>query len=73
MIIRAYVRILPVFQSESAGYRSKLNKAAALIKVPCVDIALDDRIELQYAETAFFRARQAVHDEFFTDVEPARS
>ena len=62
---------MPIFHAKSAGNRSKLDKPQTFIKMPCVDIAFHDGIELQYAEPQLPAFHQAVQHQLLSNMLPA--
>ena len=68
VIIGTYVFIMAVFHAEASGDGSELYESEPFVKVPCVKVALDNRIELHDPESQLFPFCQAVQDKLFADV-----
>ena len=59
---------MPVFSSESAGNGSQWDKSEPFIKMPRVDVAFHDRIELQYSEAQTPAGFHAMLHQLFADM-----
>ena len=49
-IIRTDIFIVPVLHSEALWDNAELRKPDTLVKMPCVDIAFNNGVKLQYSE-----------------------
>lgn len=72
-VIRADVHIAAVLHSEASRDRAELRETESLVQVPRMDIALDDRIELQYPEAEAPALRQTILDQLLADVSASGS
>ena len=66
--IRADVGKRTVIHPESARYHTKLREPKPLIEMARMDIAFDDGVELEHAESVRLGLGEAVKHELFADV-----
>ena len=59
---------MPVLHTETACDRTKLGESEPFVKMPRMDIAFYNRIELQDPEAQFFAFIQAIFNEHLTDM-----
>jgi len=68
MIVRTDVLIMPVLHPEPSGNDTKLNETKPFIKMPGMDVALHNSVELENTEPKLLRLLQAIQHQFFTDI-----
>ena len=59
---------MPVLHPKPARYRAELCEAESLIKMPCMNIALHDCIELKHSKAQLFSHLQTILYQLFSDV-----
>ena len=68
MIVGTDVLVMPILHPKAARDCPKLNKTKTFIKMPRMDIALYNRIELKHMKTQDLCGFQAVQYQLFTNV-----
>lgn len=68
-IIRTDVLVMSVVHSEAAGNCAELFEPDSLIKVSCMNIRRNNRIELKNSESVRFCLNNTVTNQLFTDVQ----
>ena len=62
MIIGTDVLIMTVLHTETTGNDAQLDKSETLVEMPCVNIAGNNGIKLQNAESMKFSLNETVRD-----------
>ena len=68
MVVGTDVLVMAIFHPETTGNYAQLDKSETFVEMPCVNIAGNNGIKLQDAESMKLSLNETVRNQFFADM-----